>query len=257
MNPTAKTVVATLAALCILALPLRAQQAPVLKTAPMTRMERSDLLRTAPTHTFYLKYATDPNQENEIYTALRNALDADIKSFLVASQKAIIVRGLPDDIALVSQLLGELDRPHDAYRLTYTLTDFDGTRRLSSQHYVLAAMDGQLTTLKQGSKVSVSTGTYNVPSADVENQLAYVDVGLSFDATVSSVAGGATLKSRVEQSSLADDKPLPAGQNPMIQQTMLQGVYLVPLGKPTPLGTLDLPGTTHHLEIEVLLEKAP
>jgi type II secretory pathway component GspD/PulD (secretin) len=223
----------------------------------MSRMERNDLLRAAPTHTFYLKYATQASDANEIYTALRNALDPDVKSFLIASQRAIVIRGLPDDIALATQLLSELDRPRDAYRLTYTITDFDGTRRLSSQHFALAAMDGQRTTLKQGSKVSVTTGTYNVPSADVENQFVYINVGLSFDATVSSLAGGATLKSIVEQSSLADEKPLPAGQNPLIRQTMLEGVYLVPLGKPTPLGTLDLPGTTHHLEIEVLLEKAP
>jgi type II secretory pathway component GspD/PulD (secretin) len=223
----------------------------------MTRMERSDLLRSAPTHTFYLKYTSQASDENEIYTALRNALDLDVRSFMVASQRAIIVRGLPDDIALATQLLSELDRPRDAYRLTYTLTDFDSTRRLSSQHYVLAAMDGQQTELKQGSKVSVETGTYNVPSADIENQFAYINVGLSFDATVTAVNGGATLKSAVEQSSLADDKPAPAGQNPLIRQTLLEGVYLVPLGKPTPLGTLDLPGTTHHLEIEVLLEKAP
>ncbi len=103
-------------------------------------------------------------------------------------------------------------------------------------------MDGQQITLKQGSKVSVSTGTYNVPAADVENQFTHLDIGLTFDATLSSFAGGAALKSKVEQSSLADDKPQPAGQNPVIRQTVLQGVYLVPLGKPTPLGTLDLPG---------------
>ncbi len=77
----------------------------------MSRMERNDLLRAAPTHTFYPKYATQASDANEIYTALRNALDPDVKSFLVASQKAIIIRGLPDDIALATQLSANSTAP--------------------------------------------------------------------------------------------------------------------------------------------------
>lgn len=257
LNRYARTL-AALASVCILGVPATWSQTATAPPAqpPMTARQRVDLLISAPIHTFYLKYTLQQNDANEIYTALRQMLPPDVKSFVVPAQKAIVIRGLPDDIALATQLLNELDRPHDAYHLTYTLTEFDGTRRLSTQHYTLTAIDGRRTTLKQGSRVSTATGKYEIPSADVATQYSYVDVGLIFDATPNSVAGGVTLSSRVEQSSV-DDRPLPAGQNPSIRQTVLQGEYPVPLGKPTPLGSLDLPGTTHHLEVEVLLEKAP
>ena len=60
--------------------------------------------------TFYLTNPSQPADANEIYTALRNMLPADVKSYLVPSQNAIIVRGTRDDLILSEKLLNDLDR---------------------------------------------------------------------------------------------------------------------------------------------------
>ncbi len=60
--------------------------------------------------TFYLTNPSQASDANEIYTALRNMLPADVKSYLVPSQNAIIVRGTQDDLILAEKLLNDLDR---------------------------------------------------------------------------------------------------------------------------------------------------
>lgn len=239
------------------------QEALTTITPPsMTHQQRADLQMNAPVHTFHLKYASEASDANEIYTTLRNVLPPDVKSFLVADQRAIVVRALPDDLAIITQLLAELDKPKAAYRLTYTITQFDGTQRLSTQHYAIPLVDGQQATLKLGDKVPVQTGKYDSASATNQTQMTYLDTGLIFDATPDAVDGGVMLKSVVDQSaasppSVNSDKSAPATQDPTIHQTSLRGIIMVPFNKPTSLGTLDTPGTTRHQEIAVTLEQLP
>jgi general secretion pathway protein D len=60
--------------------------------------------------TFYLTNPSQQNDANEIYTALRQLLPPEVKSFFVPSQNAIVVRGTTDDLTLASKLLNDLDR---------------------------------------------------------------------------------------------------------------------------------------------------
>lgn len=60
--------------------------------------------------TFYLTNPSQQNDANEIYTALRQLLPPDVKSFFVPSQNAIVVRGTTDDLSLAAKLLNDLDR---------------------------------------------------------------------------------------------------------------------------------------------------
>ena len=48
------------------------------------------------------------------------------------------------------------------YRLTYTLTEMDGTKTIGVQHYEVILVEGGRTTLKNGSKIPVATGSYTV-----------------------------------------------------------------------------------------------
>jgi general secretion pathway protein D len=60
--------------------------------------------------TFYLTNPSQQNDANEIYTALRQLLPPEVKSFFVPSQNAIVVRGTTDDLTLAAKLLNDLDR---------------------------------------------------------------------------------------------------------------------------------------------------
>jgi len=227
------------------------------KEAQMTRVERADRMQTAPLTFFHLQNSSNPNDGNELLTGLRLMLDPAVKMYLLPGQNIIAMRALPDDVALATQFLRETDLPKKDYRVSFTLTEMDGGKRMGVQHVAMVVQRGQRMTLKQGSKVPISTGKFNVTNDVSEQEMAYTDVGLSFDVTLSEVAAGGQLKAKVEQSGIADDKPQAAAANPTIRQTLLEGTALLNSGKPVMLGALDIPGSTRHLDVEVMVEPIP
>jgi type II secretory pathway component GspD/PulD (secretin) len=209
--------------------------------------------------TVYLSNVSGQNEANEILVTIRNTFDPSMKVFLVASKNAIVVATYPEEIARVEALIHELDRPRKTYRLTFTLTDSDGGKRIGSQHFSLNAVAGQETYLKQGTKIPVVTGTFSAADSKtgvgVQTQDTYLDVGMNIDVTVNELAHGAVLKSKIEQSSV--DPATAANQDPIVRQSVISGVSTVMLDKPQQLGSLDIPNTTHKLDIEVLVEQLP
>ncbi len=212
---------------------------------------------TDPMKIYYLKDASQASDGNDILTGLRIMLDPTAKIYLEPRQNAIIVRGTPDQLALAGQIIEALDKPGKIFRLTYTIRESDAGKRIGSQSFALIVHAGQRTTLKQGSKIPIATGQYGAPNipekaSEVQTQFTYLDVGYNFDATLA--LDGQTLKSVVEQSSVAEEQSIANVQEPIIRQSVLQGTALLTLGKPLTLGSLDLPGSTRHLDVEVLLE---
>ena len=59
----------------------------------------------------FLSNVTQPNDGNEMQTAVRNVLPPTAHVFFVASQNALIVRATTDQLLLVQKLLNDLDRP--------------------------------------------------------------------------------------------------------------------------------------------------
>ncbi len=207
-----------------------------------------------PLQTFYLTNGTQVANSNEIVQAVRNLLPPDAKVVLVPSQNAITIRGDADEIQLARKIISDLDRPKKIYRLTYTITESDGGKRLGVQHFSMIVASGGRTTLKQGSKVPVVTGTYNAGSSSAQNQMTYLDVGMNFDASLDEFVDGVRLRTKVEQSGIAEEKSGVGAQDPIVRQTVLEGTSILVPGKPLTLGSLDIPGSTRHLEIEVVLE---
>jgi hypothetical protein len=205
-------------------------------------------------HTFYLNNAVQQADANEIVTAMRNTLDPCDKIFLLASQNAIVMRASPENMALAQKLLNDLDRPKKTYRLTYTLTEIDGGKRVGAQKFAMVAISGQRATMKQNSRVPMATGTSN---PGVQTQFTYLDVGIDFDATLDEVGNGARLRSLVDQSvPVSPDKDAPL-QQPVIRHLTLEGAALLSPGKPMMLGSLDLPGSTRRLDVEVVMDQLP
>ena len=142
------------------------------------------------------------------------------------------------------------------YRLTYTITHLDGAKQLGVQHFALTVnSDNRNARIRLGSRVPIATGkTANGATAPGEVQFQYVDVGLNIDARIREFPTGILVFSKVEQSSLADEPSGVGSSDPVIREGTLENSALLTLGKPVMLGSLDTPGTSMHVDIEVVLE---
>jgi type II secretory pathway component GspD/PulD (secretin) len=218
---------------------------------PATAAAKSD---SDSLQTFYLANVTDTRDGNEIQTAVRNIMPPSAKVYFVPSQNAIIVRTSPDQLRLAQEIIKDLDRPKKTYRLTYTFTEIDGGKTIGTQHFAVIVISGQRTMLKQGSRVPVVTGSYDSGKSQAQTQVTFIDVGLNFDVLLDESANGGRLKSRVEQSSVAEQPSGVGAQDPIIRQTSLDGVAILTTGKPLVLGSLDIPGSTRRLDVAVVME---
>jgi type II secretory pathway component GspD/PulD (secretin) len=207
--------------------------------------------------TYYLTNTSEQRDANEILIAIRNVTDPSVRIFLVASRNAIEVLATPDQQAVVEKIIADLDRPRKIYRLTFTLADSDNGKRVGVQHFSIIVAAGQRTTLKQGSKIPVLTGSTKNPG---DTQFQYLDIGMSFDISLNDSPGGLLLKAKVEDSAVGNPSEYgngtsgPLAQEPIIHQTALEGSSIVTIGKPLTLGSVDVAGSTRHLDIEVVAE---
>lgn len=204
--------------------------------------------------TFNLSTVTQGNDAREISDALRNMLDPNVKVYLVPSQNAITLRASPEQMAIAEKLLTELDRPRKTYRLTYTITDIEGEKRVGVQHFTMIVVSGGRTSVKEGSKVPVATGSYSSGNANVQTQFTYLDVGMNFDASLDESVNGVRLRTKVERSSVGESKEVAGVNEPIVRQAVLEGTSILAPGKPLLLGALDLPESTRRLEVEAMIE---
>ncbi len=201
--------------------------------------------------TFFLTNASEQNDFNDIQTDLRNVIPK-ARIYGIQTQDAITVRATAEDMATAQQLIADLDQPRKVYRLTYTITDMEGGRKVGSQQFTLLVTSGEKSTFKQGSRVPIMTGT--IAGQPEGTQMQYQDIGLSINAQVSGSPEALNLRTKIEQSSLAEDKSVAAAQDPVVGQTVLDESSQLSPSKPLVLGTLDLQGTTRSREIAVMAE---
>ena len=82
------------------------------------------------------------------------------------------------------------------------------------------------------------------------SQVQYLDVGLNIEASLD----GDRLRSKVEQTGVAEEKSGIGSQDPIVRQTTIEATSDMAPGKTLVLGSLDIPGTTRHQEIEATAE---
>lgn len=203
--------------------------------------------------TIYLTNITQPNEANEVVTAIRN-MSPRIKVFYMSSADAVSLRGNADDMQMAQKIIAEFDKPKRNYRLNYSITESDGGKRLGTQRFSLTVAAGGRETLKQGNRMPLVTGVAEAGSSGQVSQVQYIDVGMNIDASVDGAADGVRLHSKIEQSGAAEEKSGLGAQDPIIRQNTLDGTWILLPGKPLILGSLDVPGSTRHLEIEVVVE---
>jgi type II secretory pathway component GspD/PulD (secretin) len=210
------------------------------------------------TQTLYLRNASLQADANEIVTAIRNILTPESKVLLVPSDNAIVIRTTPEMLASARAIIKDLDLPKKTYRLTYTLSEMDSSKLIGTQHFAVVMVSGQQTKLKQGSKIPVATDVFSdaVP-AGAQTQYTYVDIGINFDTTLSDIGSAVLLKFNIDQSSVAPETSRVAMRNPTLRETSLAGESILTAGKPSLLGSMDFPGSTRRLDVEVLMEPLP
>jgi type II secretory pathway component GspD/PulD (secretin) len=202
-------------------------------------------------------------QSADIYRALVNPLQNNLRNATVSlnsspNHSVIFVRATPDDLAVAQKIIADLDHPTKNYRLTYTVTELDGSKQIGTQHYAMIMTSGQETSLKLGNKFPMVTGSSSAGNGPAQTQFTYIDVGMNFDATLTEMGENAMLKSSVEDSSVAPQPPEIGGvKEPIIRQATLRGESLLTPGKPLMLGSVDIPGSTSHLDIEVVMQQLP
>jgi hypothetical protein len=147
----------------------------------------------------------------------------------------------------------KIETAPQTYRLTYTLTELDGAKRIGTQHFSLTVNPGKDGRIRLGSKVPIVTGSSkpeNPPQALVQ----YQDVGLTIWTRAKDFSAGVLVDSDVDQTSVSEEPSNVGRGDPIFRQAKLQNSALLTLDKPVMLGSLDIPGSTRHLDIEVILE---
>jgi hypothetical protein len=139
------------------------------------------------------------------------------------------------------------------YRLTYTLTEMDGAKRIGTQHFSLTVNPGEQGKIKLGSKVPIATESSN-PASLAPAQIQYQDVGLAIYVRLKESAAGVRVNSTVDQTGVSEEQSTVGRGDPVIRQADLDCTALLTPGKPVMLGSLDIPASTRHLDVEVVLE---
>lgn len=201
--------------------------------------------------TLYLSNLTQESDANQLSTALRNMLP-NSRLFYVPSQGAMSFRGSAEDLALARKILADLDKTKKIYRLTYTVTEKEEGKIVGVQHFSIIVASGTTTDFKQGSRVPVEVGRNAVSGGGTE--VTYLDVGEEINVSLDGYLDGVRLRSKVVQSSVVEDKSAASTLPPVIRQATLEGTSTLVQGKPLVLGSLDVPGSTRHQEIEVVSE---
>jgi type II secretory pathway component GspD/PulD (secretin) len=205
------------------------------------------------TVTVYLKNVSQQQDANDLQTAVRNMVSR-AKVFYNQSANAIMLRGTADDLAMAQKVIADLDLPKKAYRLEYTVRLMDGAKATATQHYSLMVVWGERAELKLGNKVPLMTGSRMPDAGAASSQVQYLDVGLNITATLTGSGDVLILRTKVEQSTLADEKSAGGPMDPVLHQAVLEETARLAQGKPMTLGSLDIPGGANRLEVEVAAE---
>ena len=138
------------------------------------------------------------------------------------------------------------------YKLDYVFSELQDNKRVNARNYTILLRVMNKGVLKQGNRVPILVG-----EKEGTNQIQYLDIGLSIDCRVRQ-----ELDSAIELETTADTSSIVAesqGSNrtgdPAIRQIRYDLENIVPLGKPTLLGSADEIDGTRRFQIEVTATK--
>jgi type II secretory pathway component GspD/PulD (secretin) len=199
--------------------------------------------------TFYLKNATSQHAANDIQTAMRNMIP-EAKIYYAPTENALSVSGNAEELAQAQRMLADLDRPQKIYRVTYTISDGHGAPR----HLAMLVSPGRSGITKQGTRVPIMTGSYKQGGGEPSNtQFQYQDIGLSIETSMEGFGDGLRLMSKIEETSVSEQKSNVGIQDPIVDQSVLEAQSAVNSANPVTLGSLGMPDGKH-MDVQVSIE---
>jgi hypothetical protein len=135
------------------------------------------------------------------------------------------------------------------YRLSFTVHETENGRSAGAKTYSMLVLPRNQQRLSIGTKLPVPTASGN------NTQFTYVDVGMNVRARVEERDASLRLGAEVEVSGLAGDRENAGRAAPHIQQFKASIDTIVPLGRATPVVSMDDPSGPKHYEIEVTATK--
>ncbi len=155
--------------------------------------------------------------------------------------------------------------PEYAYRLHYTLTEMNGSKQVDVQHLALtAAPNTSNNSINLSSRVPVPASPHaqnTTPSSPnplissmMQNQLQYLDVGTRISAFVKTLPEGVQVTTSINQSRLAE-VPVGDASVTVIRQANLDSSVILTPGKTVRVGSMDVPGSTQHFDVDLMLEE--
>ena len=133
--------------------------------------------------------------------------------------------------------------PGAVYRLEFTITELEGTKKISSRNYTVLVEDRKLGRIRVGSKVPLSTK---------EGAIQYFDVGVNIDGRPVTIDSASVhLDTVIEITSVAVPEATTA-KAPVIRNFRNQTELPMPLDKPVLLTSQDEPGSNTTIQVQVL-----
>lgn len=204
-------------------------------------------------HVLYLKGVVRQNDALDIETDLRNLLPR-ARIYYVRSRNAISMMSTQHDFALAQKVVADMSQGARVFRLTYTFTHAGGGKDAAHRSVAVVVASGERASIKQGEKVPLVTGRDSEKANGPSQQYQYIDVGLNLNVSLRGPADDLVLQTKVAESAVVPDKSVAGLPDPVIRQTALDNTSIVSIGKPLVIGSIEVPGTTKHEQIEVTAE---
>ncbi len=135
---------------------------------------------------------------------------------------------------------------HAVYRLEYTISEVEGSKK-QSHSYSILVMDGRDGRLRVGSKIPIPFGK------EGQTQIQFMDVGVRIDATPRTADPGTVqLNTTFEVTAVATGGP-GSSLPPVLRNLNNSLGVLVPLDKPVLLTSQDEPGSQTAFQVQVLV----
>lgn len=144
------------------------------------------------------------------------------------------------------------------YRLAYTLTEMDGSKRVGSQRYAVV-LDANARPSHLNLQSSIPVEGLTSPGGAMKFWKNMKEE-TRIDANLRQFANGMELSTQVQQDTFArgtNDGSATDVLPPVTRESFLTSTVLLSENKPVTIGQLDIPGSTHSLQIQVELTKLP
>lgn len=142
------------------------------------------------------------------------------------------------------------NRPLSAYRVDFTLSEFEDNKKTNARSYSLIAQTHSWNKLRIGTRLPVQTST----SPTMPSTFQYMDLGINIDCLVEEQDGLVLLNTTVDVSGMAPQREEQTHQ-PIIRQMKTELRTVLNPGKPTIISSNDDPTGKARFQLEATATK--